>query len=345
MSMIINHYSEAFLKRSRGCIRIASFISEASFDDLLDEEFPELEGIKVNSRKKVHEENGFVLWNYEITRYMHERRIKGSFLALQSGYFVFLITGHPPSFLNKVMIHITKRLYPEIMVAYITAEELYEIIENFSIAKKTELFHSKYVGKKLFGEPWTSLGYGHKPFKEAFKKVRNEDPRVWINSIRIFSKDSTRIDFRLSREAHLSYYKGNFEDYYDHVLAPIEAISRRKLKIFEKRGRRENVDKEIRPLLIQYDSKVFEDSFIRTQLITVIGKYDFCHFSVIHNGNPHVYMNIVDRVDNSTFSLRTYGPDSIIITPQVKATKASLMRFSKHLMDKFLEGTISDFHR
>jgi hypothetical protein len=345
MSMIINHYSEAFLKRSRGCIRIASFISEASFDDLLDEEFPELEGIEVNSRKKVHEENGFALWNYEITRNMHERRIKGSFLVLQSGYFVFLITGHPPSFLRKVMIYITKRLYPEIMVAYITAEELYEIIENFSKAKKTELFHSKYVGKKLFGEPWTSLGYGHAPYKEAFKKARNERPRVWINSIRIFSKDSTRIDFRLSRDTHLTYYKGNFEDYYEHVLAPIEEFCSQKFKIFEKRGRRETIDKELRPLLIQYSIKVFEDSSIRKQLVNVIDKYDFCNFSVIHNGNPHVYLNIVDRVDNSTFSLRTYGSDSLIITPQVKATKASLMRFSKHLMDKFLEGTISDFHR
>lgn len=344
ISMIINQYSEAFLKRSRGCIRIASFISEVSFDELIDEEFPELEKVEIDFKKKVHQEDGFVLWNYAISREVRGRKIKGSFLVLQIGYFVFLITGYPPSFLRKGIMYVARQMYPDIMVAYITAEEIYEILRNLSKAKRTELLYSKYVAKKVFGERFTSLGYARGPYTEAFKKARDARPRLWIDSIRVFSEDGTQIDFRLSREGHLTYYKGNFENYYEHILAPFEEYCNRRLKIFEKRGRRETIDKELRPLLIQYDSKVFEDPSVRKQLINVIAEYDFCNFSVIHKGNPHVYLNIVDRVDNSTFSLRTYGSDSLIIAPEVKATKASLMRFSKHLIDKFLEGRISDFN-
>jgi len=342
IGMIVNQYTEAFLKRSRGCIRIASFISEVSFDELLNEEFPELEKIEIDFKKKVHQEDGFVLWNYTISREVRARKIRGSFLVLQIGCFVFLITGYRPPFLRKCIMYIARQMYPDIMVAYITTEEIHEILQNLSKVKNTELLYSKYVAKKVFGEHFTSLGYARAPYTEAYKKTRDARPRLWIDSIRVFSPNDTQVDFRLSRQGHLTYYKGNFEEYYEHILAPIEEYCSRRLEIFEKRGRRETI--EVRPLSIQYDSKVFEDPSIRKQLINVIAKYDFCNFSVIHKGNPHVYLNIVDRVDNSTFSLRTYGSDSVIIAPQVKASKASLMRFSKHLMDKFLEGKISDFN-
>jgi len=344
IGMIINQYTKAFLKRSRGCIRVVSLISELSFEELIDEEFPESEKIEVEFKKKVHQEYGFVLWNYTVGREVRGKIFKGSFLALQVGSFVFLITGHSPSFVRKCILYIARQMYPDIMIAYITAEEIYEILQNLAKAKEVELLYSKYVAKKVFGKRHTSLGYAHAPFTEAFKKARDSRPRLWIDSIRVFTQNGTPIDFYLSREGYLVYYKGNFEEYYEHILVPIKEYCSRRLKVFEKRGRRETINKEPRPLLIQYESKVFEDPSVRKQLINVIANYDFCNFSVIHQGNPHVYLNIVDRIDNSTFSLRTYGSDSLIISPQIKTSKASLMRFSKHLLDNFLEGKVSEFN-
>lgn len=342
IGMIINQYAQPFLRRSRGCIRVTSFISELYFDELIGYELPKLEGIEIVQKKKVHEEEGFVLWNYSISRKTDTEGIRGSFLVLQIGYFVFLITGFPPSFVRKGIMHIARKMYPNIMTAYITAEEIHQILQTFTETKNTKLFYSKYVAKKVFGVPDTDIRYRRGPYIEAFRKTRDARPRLWIDSIRVFSKDGPQIDFSLSREGHLTYYKGNFEEYYEHVFFPIEEYCGQRLRIFEKRGRRETVDRELRPLLMQYDSGVFEDASTRKQLVNVIAKYDFCNYSVIHSGNPHVYLNIVDRIDNSTFSLRTYRSDSLIITPQVKATRAALMRFSKHLMDSFLEGRISD---
>lgn len=342
IGMIINEYTKAFLRRSRGCIRVTSFISDLYFDKLIDYKLSELEELEIDQKRKVHEEEGFVLWNYSISRKMRTDRIHGSFLVLQIGHFIFLITGYPPSFVKKGITHIARKMYPDMMIAYITAEEIHQILQTFARTKGTELFYSKYVAKKVFGEPDTDLRYKRGLYIEAFKKARETRPRLWIDSIRVFSKDEPQVDFSLSRDGYLTYYKGNFEEYYEHVLIPIEEYCGQRLRIFEKRGRRETAQKELRPLLIQYDSKVFEDASVRKQLVNVIAKYDFCNYSVIHSGNPHVYLNIVDRIDNSSFSLRTYRSDSLVIGPQVKATKASLMRFSKHLMDSFLEGRISD---
>jgi hypothetical protein len=343
IAMIINQHTEAFLRRSRGCVRVASLISEANFDELVDFEVPELEKIKIESKKKVHDEDGFTLWNYAISRELRGEQISGNFLVLQKSNFVFLITGFSPSFLRNCLMYIAKQLYPDMMVAYITTEEINQILGNFSEKKGTKLFYSKFVAKKVFGERETSLGYGHKVYTDAFKKALKADPRLWIDSINVFSEDNVDLEFRLGRQGTLTYHKGNFQEYYENVLSKIADYNGRRLKIFEKRGRRETIDKEVHPLLIQYNSKIFEEPIARKQLIDVIANYDFCNFSVIHNGNPHVYLNIVDRVDNSTFSLRTYGADSLVIAPQVKTSRASLMRFSKHLQDKFQEGTISEF--
>jgi len=342
IGMIINQYSEAFLKRSRGCIRVTSLISDLYFDELMDRELPEFEEVEV-VHKKIHEEEGFVIWNYSMKRETSKGKIEGSFLVLQIGYLIFVVTGNPPSFLREGIMYLVRKTYPDIVIAYITAEEIYKILENFSKSKEVKLLYSKFVGKRMFGKRFTSLGYGTEPFLEAFKKARNDG--VWIDSIRVFSENGSKIDFNLSRGGRLTYYRGNFEEYYEHILTSIEEYCSKRLKVFEKRGRRESRDKELRPILIQFDSKVFEDSFVRKQLINVVANYDYCNYSIIHDGNPHVYMNIVDRIDNSTFSLRTYGSDALFIAPKVKATKASLMRFSKHIMDKFREGTISDFSK
>jgi hypothetical protein len=344
MAMIINQHTEAFLRRSRGCIRIASLICEANFDELVTEEVPELEKIRIDSKQRIHQEDGFILWNYTISREVRGKQVKGSFLALQKDRCVFLITGFSSLFLSCCLMYTAKQLYPDIIIAYVTTDEINKILGGFSVAKNTSLYYSKYVAKKVFGKRYTSLSYGREPYTEAFKKVQESRPRLWIDSIRVFSENKDDIDFRITRQGTLTYYKGSFQEYYQHVLTKIGSYCGNRLKLFEKRGRRETEEKEVRPLLLQYDSKVFEETKARKQLIDVIAKYNYCNFSVIHNGNPHIYLSIVDRIDNSTFSLRTYGPDSLVIAPQVKTSQASLMRFSKHLQDKFQEATISDFN-
>jgi hypothetical protein len=341
IGMIVNQYCETFLRRSRGCVRITSFISDFYFDEMIDREVQGQKEIECNY-KKIHEEEGFVLWSCSLRRDLKGELVEGSFLVLQVGYFIYVITGSPPSFLREGIIYLAKKMYPDMAIAYITAREIYEILENLSRKKEKKFFYTKFVAKKMFGKKFTGLGYAETdPFQEAFQRASNEG--LWIDSIRVFSEDQAKIDFRLSRAGYLAYHRGNFEEYYKFVLALIDEYCSKRLKIFEKRGRKETPDRESRPILIQFDSEVFEDKSVRKQLIDVIADYDYCNYAVIHDGNPHVYLNLVDRVDNSTFSLRTYGANALLVAPQVKATKSSLMRFSKHIMDRFREGKIVDF--
>ena len=346
LGLIINQYTDTFLKMSRGAIKVLSTISETRFDDLVDRKLLELENIDGDFRK-VHEENGSILWNFSIERKMKRRKLVGSFLALQSGGAVYLITGQPTEFLNDGLFYLARKMYPDLIMAYITSEEIYEILGSFSKAVGAELFYTKFVAKKMFGRASTDISFATKrapkeydPYTKAFKEARSRG--LWIDAIRVFSK-SAPIRFNISRSGLLKYYLGTFETYYNFFLSEIWRFYAQRLKRFENRGRRDQPEKEPNPLLLKFDSNVFEDVAVRKQLIKVIGDYDFCSYSVIYGGNPHAYVSVVDRIDNSSFSLRTYGPDSIVIVPQVKSTKAALMRFSKHLLDNFREGVISDF--
>ena len=346
LALIINQYTLPFLKMSRGAIKILSAISEAPFVDFVDKTLFELENINVDFTE-VCKENGSILWNFSLERRMKRRSLKGRFLALQSGESVCLITGEPTKFLNDGLFYLTREMYPELIMAYITSEEIHDVLRSFSKAFEVELFYSKSVVKRMFGRAFTGIGFATKrepkayhPYGDAFKDARSRG--LWIDNIRVFSKGAS-VDFSISRSGLLKYYSGTFETYYNLLLSKIWEFYAQKLKRFENRGRRIQPKKEPNPLLIKFDSNIFEDIAVRKQLIKVIGNYDFCSYSVIYGGNPHVYMSIVDRVDNSSFSLRTYGPDSIVIVPQVKSTTAALMRFSKHLLDNFREGLISDF--
>ena len=346
LGLIINQYTDTFLKMSRGAIKILSTISEEPFINIVDRKLFELENIDADFRE-VCEEDGSILWNFSLERTKKRHKLKGNFLALQSGKSVYLITGQPTEFLNDGLFYLARKMYPELIMPYITSEEIQEILESFSKIAKVELFYSKFVVKKMFGKAFTGIGFATKrepeaydSYTEAFSDARSRG--LWIDTIRVFSK-SAPIDFSISRSGLLKYYRGTFETYYNLLLSKIWEFYTQKLKHFENRGRRVQPKKEPNPLLIKFDSNVFEDIAVRKQLVKVIGNYDFCSYSVIYGGNPHVYMSIVDRVDNSSFSLRTYGPNSIVIVPQVKSTKAALMRFSKHLLDSFREGVISDF--
>jgi hypothetical protein len=53
-------------------------------------------------------------------------------------------------------------------------------------------------------------------------------------------------------------------------------------------------------------------------------------------------MNIIDKIDNSTFTLSTYSANSIVISPQIRVTDASLIRFLKYLLDKFRESKLME---
>jgi len=152
-----------------------------------------------------------------------------------------------------------------------------------------------------------------------------------------------QIQFSISRKGELSFNRGPFDNYFSYILAPIVEMSKERKKQFQGRSRRDQPDKKPKPLLVDFKKEIFDQEDTRHQFIKLLNKYKRCNYSVVHAGNPHIYVTIIDREDNSSFSIRTLGSNSLLLIPQVKTSALSLMRFSEFLVTSFYEGEIQNY--
>ena len=111
---------------------------------------------------------------------------------------------------------------------------------------------------------------------------------------------------------------------------------------FARRGRGERRGREPRPLLIEYERSVFGDDASRGRFCGLIDGYPNCNYSVVCAGRPHIYISVLDRIDNSSLAVRPVGDDSLAIIPQIRTAESSLMRIAAFLASAFWEGKISD---
>ena len=226
-----------------------------------------------------------------------------------------------------------------------TSEDLFQLLTDFSNSKRIELRYTEFVYKSMFENAFTDRRNEKRAAKEqfelfsyAFRKAREQGGRV--DRIRVFGKG---VSFSISRSGVLKIYSGNFTDYYRFFISRMGSIAIERWKIFDKRARADSPNKEVRPILVNFDSNVFENVAERKLLIRILSDYKNCEYSVIHGGNPHVYAIIRDKIDNSSFTIRTYEDNSLLLSPQIRTTKSSLVRFSKFLLDRFQEGVPAEF--
>ena len=126
------------------------------------------------------------------------------------------------------------------------------------------------------------------------------------------------------------------------VLPICETISEN-IRLFSKRGRREDPQLNVKPLAIEFDKDQFESVNENANFIEAMRKLDNASVSVIH-GNPYVSLSIVDYYDGSTFDLWVLNPRELVIVPQMKSTILSIKRLINSVFDNYAEGTIRDFN-
>jgi hypothetical protein len=346
IDLIMNEITRLTLKKTWGSLKIVTLFSEADFENLIKHALPKkiMKTIETEIRKVGFKDN-LSLFSCTVARKTRTMTIMGSFYILQQKPFLFFVTGERNTFFTKVLLPLSKKMFPSAMRAFVTSDDLFQVLDYFSRDKGIELRYTYCITKKMFGRAFSDRRHERRPdpktydlFPVAFRRSREQDGR--IDRIRVFGNG---YDFSLSRSGIVKIYRGDFDVFYRYFALEFveKAISR--WKVFERRSRIELPQKEIRPMLLRFDSNVFQDVSVRKEFVNLIGTYPNCEFSIIHEGNPYVYAAILDRLDNSSFTIRTYGADSLMVIPQIRTTKTALVRFSKFLLDNFHEGSMSDF--
>lgn len=344
LAMILNEITKAHLEKRRGVVRVLTAVTDTPFENLL-EDYRRF-GIEIDCNE-VASENGFKLLSCTSARrlYTYDFVLTGSFHVLTNNYFVFFITGEKGLFFKKMIKILLRVAYPQLLRANILTGEILKLLEDFVDKTKTELRYNEFWGKKLFGEAFTVKKHekrleaeDYELFPKAFLDAREQGG--WLDRITVFNKN---LNFTIARNGVLKFKKGTFSDYYQHFFSKIIDFVTTRWKIFEKKGRAEQPEKEVRPILVEFENDVFSDEMIMKHFVRELSDYPHCSYSIIHGGNPHLYLSVLDRVDNSSFSIRTYGTNALLISPQIRTTKAALVRFSTYLLNNFQEGKMVDF--
>lgn len=344
LAMILNEITKTHLEKKRGVVRVLTAIIDVPFEDLLEKY--RRSGIEIDCNE-IADENGFKLLSCTAAKRVspYDFLLSGNFHVLTKDFYIFFIIGEKGIFYKKIINQLIRKAYPRILRSNILTGEIFKLLEDFVNETNTELRYNDFWYKKLFGEAFTVKKHekrlefeDYEVFQDAFVEAR--DRGGWLDRITVFNKD---FNFTIARNGMLKFKKGTFSDYYKYFFSKILDFVTSRWKIFEKKGRKEQPEREVKPILVKFESDVFSDAVLKKQFIRELSEYPNCSYSIIHGGNPHLYLSMLDRIDNSSFSIRTYGNNALLISPQIRTTKAALVRFSTYLISNFQEGKTVDF--
>jgi len=342
MSLFLGNYVSDVFKNKRNEVKVLSLISKKSFSELLENALSSSIDRFDWSFEKILDRENFVLSKGNLRRDLYVRSIRSDFYVLENGPYTYVITRGNKRFIKSGIYYLIRKLYPEVIMAYLTSMDIYELLNNFRKNKEVDIYYKRAVSKNMSGEQDTDVTYKRKvvkvDFREAFRKASSQEQ--WVDKILLFT-DGFRYHFNLSRDGILKFKQGSFNDYWSLLVQICDRYMDR-VKLFSNRSRLDQPYHRTKPLIFPFQEPIFDDVIIRNQFLDIIGEYPFCFYSVVHAGNPHIHVNVVDKLDKSMYSLRTHSSNSIIIGPQIKTTEASIMRILKYLVENFREANIVD---
>ncbi len=341
IQLVIEGYGLNIIENKKTEIKIISLISTTDISTVFEEHLGNIDKTEWNFKILFSSENTRLSRGF-LQRKLTKKEIGSDFLIFQIGIYVYIITGGTNDFINSGIHYILKRIYSKIILSYITSKDIYDLLDEMESDIETKIYYRSAVTKRMFGKPHTDVSYKkgikYVHFSEAF--INASKSNQWVDRIKVYSEDFKYV-FSLSRDGVIKYKKGSFIDYFT-LLIKISQKYENKINLFKNRSRQDLLKRITKPLILPFGDDVFNDAEIRKQFIDIIKKYTFCRFSIVYSGNPHIHVNMVDTLDNSMYSIRTYSDNSIIIGPQIKASETSLMRITKYILDNFRETIIQD---
>jgi len=251
--------------------------------------------------------------------------------------FVSAFTDSNKIFLNKsITKFLYQSFYPFVNKITPTSQELYEILDNLENQYKIKIYSTKSSGKRLFGDPETLLAF-KKGNQVPFRKIFNDayGRQAWVNWLTITTEKEDNYSFKgdISRDGAVGFIR--YESSTLNVfLDGLYKIGVRKTKQFD---RKEMTQKSAHPFILEYKDNIFDERENVEKLKVLLSRLADFSFSIIHGGNPHLYIYLQDDKTKASYSIRTVGGNRIILTPQFTSDTTSFSKLINYLTDNFSE--------
>lgn len=267
------------------------------------------------------------------------------FVVIEDPSKFFIVIGDEKRKKWDYFIGLILRTFPiDIGFSFLTSYEIREILKFCEDQNSKAIYYKRFVAKGVFGKniDFTDVYYEKlkkKHYNGAFLKAKNK--KGWIRMIEVYDEGNS-FSFIINLRGQITLTKGNLSFLLSNLLKKEIGILSNKNKFYEKRDRI-NTQNKPKKIIIRFGGEVFDDKKKILQFLEKIEKYPSCNYNVVEGGNPFLYVDILDRKDMSAFSIRTYKDSSLLLIPKIKTTPYALQRFSKYLVENFMEGIVNEF--
>ncbi len=138
------------------------------------------------------------------------------YLLVNKDYWIF-ITDKESSKVSSIINSFVMRTFPLLSLSYIKSDELLELID--SLSKRYESVN--FLDGTLTAGSNTFRHWKREPFpfsSKKIKKISDREKSKWKAISFSSCLNGNEIKARIYDKGHLSLYKGNFNDFYEHIL-------------------------------------------------------------------------------------------------------------------------------
>lgn len=275
---------------------------------------------------------------YEIKIKIKKRGANG-WLITKNDVWLFYIKGEESSTVGSVTDAWISGMNPFITHARIPPSSLFDILDSLDAVVKNGIILQDYLARSYRHDKdysadsewtaqsqkgWTGDRYDRKKLE---KSIAATDTVLYAAKIE-FPNDKTSFTARVSRRGHITFYEGheqglsNFhtrlvDTYIEKAVEYERTLHNKEVKITQ--------DKVAVLNPIVFDTKKSLGKLDFDLMVEALSAEPDYMVSVIHFGNPWLYMTVVDRADGSACEI--YGfEDEVRLIPQFRATPQGLAR-------------------
>jgi len=352
ISLTINKFVKDRPQKNRG-INIDIFLTRQPLQELITTK-------KIGKEKslmKIHKiiksvqndsiSNRCIIYFTSLNKPMSEKyeQSDGFLLGIDDSSFC-LVTNYKRIDHDKFCKWLINHLFPIVNKAFLTSSEMYNVLIKMEKQGKYDLrVIMNYEKIKELERSRIEYQHPGKPdnlptIEEIFKEKKINKSYMRMMKIISISKEK---DFGITftGDGHVGIYDGTFDEVFDFLLIPTIELAKQKLTSYKDRSMSRTADRNPKPLLIEFYTNIFGTKDDAFNFINNLNKnYNRFSYAIVHSGNPHLFMYILDRFDYSSFSIRSVENNTLVITPQIKTSAESLMRFIGCILSLYPDGEI-----
>jgi hypothetical protein len=223
-------------------------------------------------------------------------------------------------------------LFPTLVFARVESSQLLDLMDALNEIPDAKLGLQDYLLKSFPGGFSSKSWVAGQPYKRTdLERITAVEKKV-LHAIHfeMYSKDLS-FEARISRLGHLVYYRGSkrgFDSFYRLIMdTMITGALKHRERLSEKEKRIVNDEVKLSPIAYEIGRKGLSPKPDFEKFETAFSTGSGYYMSLLSEGNPWMYLHVIDRGDGSVYDLYVFER-RLELVPLEKATPESLAKIN-----------------